>query len=281
MRRIVFTGLIIVVFISCTLFQTASASDCRIELAASQVGSDYVDVTVSVQSNPGFVAFMLRVHFDNKKLEPLYITKGSLLPDSGFSNNLSEDDLSSLSYVQAYFVSLFDIKGGGVLYTIRFRINEDADERFVFYLDSSSEMLKNNLENSNNPYDISFVSNIERFPITEEPVEIMFVNDNLSVLNGVCNGSIKGLILEGSDTIVQENNAIILTVYDSSHNLVYTRFGTVRALSQHFGQPFIISDIEIPVEEGSPLELKLFLWNSLGQMKPLAENDVRIINIQK
>ena len=283
MRRIVFTSLIIVLFINCFSFQTAYSSGCEIELSASRVGNNYIDVTVSVKSNPGFVTFMLKIHFDNKKLEPVYVTKGSLLPNSGFSNNLSEGDLSTLSYVQTYFVSLSDIVSDGVLYTVRFSINENTNERFVFYLDNNCEMLKNNPEDLNNPDDISFTSNVERFPLAEIPVEIMFVNDDLSVSNGKWIGSVKGLILEkdGAAPIIPENDIVVLAAYNSSHKFVYAEFATIASLSQYSTQPFTINNITIPASDGQPLELKLFLWNSIGQMKPLAENDVRIITVPK
>ena len=278
MRKLVF---VVVFFISCFPFQATYAYNCSIGLAASKVGNDYIDVAVSVESNPGFAAFMLRVHFDNKKLEPLYTTKGSLLPNSGFSDNLPLE--SDLSYVQTLFLYPSDVPSDGVLYTIRFMIKESVGERFVFYLDNSCEMLKNNPDDLNNPYDILFTSNIERFPATEKPVEIMFVGDDLSVSSKTWVGSVKGIILENNDaaSIIQENNAVILAAYDSSRKMIYTKFTTVKSLAAIPGQPFTISDIAIPAKEGQSLELKLFLWNSLGQMEPLAENDVRIITATK
>jgi len=259
---------------ACSPLLPVSAEGCNIELSTAQNVSGYIDVTVFIKSNPGMTSFLLKVYFDNNKLSPYSVMRGSLLPIAGtFSNNLSGTDFSEVQYVQVYFVntpSLSDITADGALFTVRFKIESGAGGRVVFYLDNNCEVI------NQGETDVSYTPETGRFPITESPVEIMFTDTDLSVSDGMWRGNASGLILE-TTPIVQEDNVVILTAYDTSDKLVYSKFETIKSLVLDVGQPFTISGLTIPAQEGQNLKLKLFLWNGAGEAEPLAENDTRII----
>lgn len=285
MRKIIALMLIATSLIIYIPILSVSASGCEIELSTSQNVDGYIDVSVCLKSNPGIASFLLKMHFDNTKLLPYSVMRGAILPGSAtFSNNLSGTDASALTYVQTYFVnapSFLDVTSDGVLYTIRFKIKDGVDGRVVFYLDNNCEMI------NQSETDVSYSPNVGLFTITESPVELIMTDADFSASNGIWSGNVKGLILENSDAApaIQENNIIILAAYNSSNQLRYTRFETIKSLTDgqvvplqyNSGIPFTISNIAISDNGTQPLKLKLYLWNSLSQMEQLAENDVRII----
>ena len=81
---------------------------------------DTVDVTLSLENNPGIIAMGLRVHFDTTKLKLVEAVDAKTMPGGLFSNVLS----SPFRMVWEDSLSLTDYKVNDVIATLRFEILE-------------------------------------------------------------------------------------------------------------------------------------------------------------
>jgi hypothetical protein len=90
--------------------------------------NDEVDVSVTIANNPGIAGFVFWLHFDNTKLTPVSLTQGAALNAGSITSNLSIPgvDLQSLSAVSASWANPSNFTGSGVIYTVRFKIRDDA-----------------------------------------------------------------------------------------------------------------------------------------------------------
>lgn len=83
-----------------------------------------VEITVSIENNPGIIAAALKVHYDTDQLELISVKDEKMFPDSMFSQNYS-------SY--PYYASWMDAlatdnkEEDGVLMTLTFKILEDCE----------------------------------------------------------------------------------------------------------------------------------------------------------
>jgi surface antigen len=87
-----------------------------------------VSVPVTIVNNPGIAGFTFALSFDNTKLTPTEIVPGVILPSSITSNINAGGDLSELGSVTANLVGTSNFAGNGVLFTIKFTVNENAQE---------------------------------------------------------------------------------------------------------------------------------------------------------
>jgi hypothetical protein len=87
-----------------------------------------VSVPVTIVNNPGIAGFNFSLAFDNTKFTPTEIVPGVILPSSITSNINAGGDLSELESVTANLVGTSNFTGNGVLFTIKFTVNENAQE---------------------------------------------------------------------------------------------------------------------------------------------------------
>lgn len=91
---------------------------------ASGKAGDIVEVSVTMESNPGIIAAALNVHYDQEKLELISVENTDMFPESIFS-----PDYSAYPYYACWTdaLALEDCTQNGVLMTMQFRILEDCD----------------------------------------------------------------------------------------------------------------------------------------------------------
>lgn len=95
--------------------------------SASASVNEEIDVKVSIEGNSGIAGFVFDLYFDNTKLEPVGIQKGS-----SFASILStfEDpnaDLKSISKIKIQWDSIAEVKKDGEMFSIKFKVKENAD----------------------------------------------------------------------------------------------------------------------------------------------------------
>ncbi len=101
-----------------TTVQVSSATKC--------IGDEIV-VDVTIKNNVGIAGFKFNLEFDNTKLTPVSIAKGSVFEGSLYSNISAPNvDLASLSEVTATWSGDGDVTADGVLYSVTFKIRDDA-----------------------------------------------------------------------------------------------------------------------------------------------------------
>jgi len=127
MKKRWISGLILAVLLMGMLVPTAAAQQTGkliVSDAAGKVG-ETVEVTVSLVDNPGVIALAMKVHYDPNKLELVSVDNNKLMPDSMFSQNLTDNP---------YYASWSDplatesFTDDGVLMIMHFRILEDCEE---------------------------------------------------------------------------------------------------------------------------------------------------------
>jgi hypothetical protein len=95
-------------------------------LSASTVterAGEEIDITVSVDGNPGMAGYDVALGFDNTILTPVSITQGGALPGGTFISNLdSGDDMDTFTEVTAIWYITSDIAADGTLFTAKFEI---------------------------------------------------------------------------------------------------------------------------------------------------------------
>ena len=112
---------------------------------------DYVEVPVIVLSNPGIAGFNFSVEYDKNALTPVSISAGDILKNGSFTSNVQQGgDLSKLDYVTAYWNAPSDMKDNGTLFTIKFKVSEEADGDIPVSLSyNDGDICNQNLDNVN------------------------------------------------------------------------------------------------------------------------------------
>ena len=93
MKKRWISGLMLAVLLMGMLVPTAAAQQSGkliVSDAAGKVG-ETVEVTVSLVDNPGVIALAMKVHYDPNKLELVSVDNNKLMPDSMFSQNLTDN----------------------------------------------------------------------------------------------------------------------------------------------------------------------------------------------
>ena len=102
-----------------------SAADpvLRVSDAAGEAG-DEVEVTISMENNPGIVSMFLELHYDHKKLSLVTVADQQLLPNGTHSGNLS-DNPYSLYWEDS--TAAENVISNGVLAKLTFKILDTAE----------------------------------------------------------------------------------------------------------------------------------------------------------
>jgi hypothetical protein len=84
-----------------------------------------VDVTVSLDDNPGVVSMYLSLHYDDTKLQLVNVTNGTILQDPAHGGNLSTNPYS-LNWDGSLLAA--NITDNGAFVTLRFQVLKDIEE---------------------------------------------------------------------------------------------------------------------------------------------------------
>lgn len=82
------------------------------------ISKGYADIPVYIKNNHGIMGFGISVSYDNNVLGPVSVTKGTLLSDGNFDNNIGY----STDNIKINWNNTEDISGNGLLFVLRFKV---------------------------------------------------------------------------------------------------------------------------------------------------------------
>lgn len=223
-----------------------------------------VDVSVRIENNPGIATFSLRLNFDNTKLVPISINTGSVvLPDQITSNIQSMSDLSTLSFVSAFWVSPTDVVQDGTLYTVTFRVKQGAAEYADFGIDYRAGSIANSRLMAI-PYE-SVKHTLHIDDLVSLTVEIK--NMSLRAQNNTIQGDIDIKVTNHSSSV--KYGDLFIAVYDSAHWLIWTTIIQNRPFAP--GENSVrATGLSIENTNGSAYSVNIMCWDHVKPMRPLA-----------
>jgi hypothetical protein len=126
-RRFIGFSLLFAFLLSLVAIPPVHAADAVISVTASAPDANrYFDAVVSMSGNPGIATFTLDLHFDKERIVPNETTAGA-----NFAEAMSS---TGESHVRAFWYSLSNVDGDGVLFTVRFRILPEVSENTALTL---------------------------------------------------------------------------------------------------------------------------------------------------
>ena len=253
-----------------TLSSEISASADGIAVSIPNIDTnagEYIDVPVTLSKNSGIAGFNFNINYDTSALTPVSITAGDILSDGTFTSNLLQDsDLSHLEYVTAYWNNPSNITDNGTLFTIRFKVNENANGTLpitVTYNDGdicNQEFENVNVDITNGAINVSAsvagkyyeIASAKITNVAGEEVDTIPQNGNFTV-----NATINELAKYSG------NAKLYCVLYDDNDLLVSI---TNADISDKTNYEFAIPNINKNIAK-----IKLFVWNTFSGMKPLSD----------
>lgn len=86
------------------------------------VKNGYIDVPVYINNNHGIMGFRMNVVYDSSVLEPVSATKGDLLSNGSFDNNIGMIP----GNIKVIWNNTENVNDNGLLYTLRFRVLDNS-----------------------------------------------------------------------------------------------------------------------------------------------------------
>ncbi len=253
-----------------TLSSEISASADGIAVSIPNIDTnagEYVDVPVTLSKNSGIAGFNFNINYDTSALTPVSITAGDILSDGTFTSNLLQDiNLSHLECVTAYWNNPSNITDNGTLFTIRFKVNENASGILpitVTYNDGdicNQEFENINADITNGAINVSAsvagkyyeIASAKITNVSGEEVDTIPQNGNFTV-----NATINELAKYSG------NAKLYCVLYDDNDLLVSI---TNADISDKTNYEFAIPNINKNIAK-----IKLFVWNTFSGMKPLSD----------
>ena len=253
-----------------TLSSEISASADGIAVSIPNIDTnagEYVDVPVTLSKNSGIAGFNFNINYDTSALTPVSITAGDILSDGTFTSNLLQDiNLSHLECVTAYWNNPSNITDNGTLFTIRFKVNENASGTLpitVTYNDGdicNQEFENVNADITNGAINVSAsvagkyyeIASAKMTNVAGEEVDTIPQNGNFTV-----NATINELAKYSG------NAKLYCVLYDDNDLLVSI---TNADISDKTNYEFAIPNINKNIAK-----IKLFVWNTFSGMKPLSD----------
>lgn len=103
-----------------------SAPLITVEKCVGNVG-DTVDVNVLISRNIGIAGFTFNIAFDNTKLEIVSAEKSDLLKGAITTTIDGGNETSALNNIKVVYATPTDFTGDGALFTLKFKVKEDAE----------------------------------------------------------------------------------------------------------------------------------------------------------
>lgn len=254
-----------------TLSSEISASADGIAVSIPNIDTnagEYIDVPVTLSKNSGIAGFNFNINYDTSALTPVSITAGDILSDGTFTSNLLQDsDLSHLEYVTAYWNNPSNITDNGTLFTIRFKVNENANGTLpitVTYNDGdicNQEFENVNADITNGAINVSAsvtgkyyeIASAKITNVAGEEVDTIPQNGNFTV-----NTTINELAKYSG------NSKLYCVLYDDNDLLVSITNADISDKTNY--------EFAIPNMNKNIAKIKLFVWNTFSGMKPLSDS---------
>ena len=247
---------------------TALESANNIAVNAKNVtanAGEYVDVPIEITENSGIAGFNFNIEYDKSRLRPVSIKAGDILSDGTFTSNIQQSgDVSNVDYVTSYWNNPSDITGTGTLFTVRFKVDENATGEIpVTVTYNEGDICNQNFENvsadiTNGVVNVRDVAVSEFYKITSATM----AKDNEVT---------ESIPQNGDFTITAEVNEV--EKYDSAklYAVLYDENGALVSFINTDVNNSGSYNITVPQTDKTIGKVKLFIWNSLDGMKPLSK----------
>jgi len=237
------------------------ADEGQIVVSAAPVSADgTVGVTVSIADNPGIAGFTMSLNFDNTKLVPTSAARGAALAGGNFVSVLDSGvDVSTLTAVSVTWYSPADITADGALFTVRFNVKPGAKGAAGFTVSYKA---------TNQALDgISFTVTGASVDFGEPAAFATVVTGStLAVENGSVTGGVSYNIINSTETTPSAD--IILAIYDDTGKMVYV--GKKNKTLAEGDNMDSFTDISVPNAADAKYTVKIFCWDGVNMMIPLA-----------
>lgn len=230
-----------------------------------------VHVPVSIRNNTGIAGFNFNINYDAKSLIPVEIVEGELLGECTSNLQQEEIDKSTLETINVYWTNTNNLTKNGILFEVAFLIKDSASVGDVLPVnisyengsicnDSLTDLNVNIVDGSIKIIDTEFV----KYEITGVSI---FANDGTEITTIPVNGDFNAQIAFESLTDEIVPGKVFLSAYDKDGNLigVASKDITLNMLLEG------VCDMHIPESESGISWIKVFIWDSVKGLTPLAE----------
>lgn len=264
------------------LIAEAAAPKITVEAFEASAG-EYIDIPVKISDNPGIAGFNFTLNYDKEKLTPVGIEKSEMLTDGNFASNLDETgDGAELENVTASWSDTDLITEDGALFNVMFVVNENvtAGETVSVEISCETDDMCDRYLNSIVPEMEHGKINIVEF--TEEDPGDDVVTDSMPYyVNDVYMKLSDGTVI---DELPEYGNFDLQVSIDSTEDeyvpavmltAAYDENGTLISIQPAEITEDVLTDgactVRIPESTAPIAEMKVLFWDSLDNMKPVAE----------
>ncbi len=85
-----------------------------------------VEISISIENNPGIAGYEITLNFDNTVLTPVSVANGDVFNGELTSNIHNGEDLSKFTFVTATYAKTTNTEKNGTLVTFKFKVKDDA-----------------------------------------------------------------------------------------------------------------------------------------------------------
>ena len=244
---------------------------------------EYIDIPISITNNPGIAGFNFTINYDKEKLTPVAIEKSDMLIDGNFASNLEEtEDGSELDMVTASWSDTDPVTEDGALFNVMFIVSDSVTvgETLPIEISYDAEDICDRYLNSIEPTveqgKIEVTEYTEEDPGNDIVTEAMpyYITDvYMQLSDGTMTdkvpeyGNFELQIGVGSTTEEYIPAVMIAAAYDENGKLISMQQTEITEDLLAGG----ICSAHIPESVVPVSEVKVFIWDSLGQMKPVAD----------
>lgn len=147
LKKILALAVSVMIVLSCVSVMAEEKTTITVSSAECHPG-DYVTLSIEIYGNTGFTALGLKVQYDSDALTPVSVSTGSLL-DKGYTSSTldnEEIDMSSLNYIKIFSASADEIKGDGLLYSVKFKAGNETGKTSVVATVTEDSFINGNYE---------------------------------------------------------------------------------------------------------------------------------------
>ena len=235
------------------------------------VPGEEIDVPVLIENNPGLSGFNLKLIYDNNSLTPLAFVDGDLY-EGGAISNIQQKNLiiSDIENVNVCWASNGNIVGNGVLFTVRFKINENLKAGSVVPIsleytnDDMCKVDRSNIMDVDIKSADGLVEVVKKSPYPFEISEVTIAQNGIQCDSIPQNGDFDVNVEISRLKEYVGSAEVIVATYDEDDKLI--KIYTVKADDNSRCQIYV-EKCDLTVSK-----IKAFLWESVNTEKPLAEN---------
>lgn len=242
----------------CTTFASETP---KLEIQAN-VEDNIIIADIIITNNPGIATFTLHLHFDNTQIEPISIEKGSALSTGNITSNIqSGEDMSTVSFVSAFWANANNVVSDGTLYTIKFKMKPIVKDEVLLNLTyKHGDICNQELE------DVNFEIINKTISIQKESPQ-MVISNGLKKQDDLIYGNIDITL---SDYIECKKADFIVAIYDN-HKLISVLIKRNIMLD---GKETTVKFDNISITNNFASEniiIRVMCWESINTMFPLVE----------